>query len=302
MSRVVVAVGGNAIAPEGAFDAQRRTATETAADLAAAASTDLVMTHGNGPQVGTRLLEVAETDTPDRPLDVLVAETQATVGGLLQRGLATALDRPVAGLLTRVRVDPDDPAFDDPTKPVGPWYSASTAADQPFETSRVGEGDRPYRRVVPSPEPTAVPDAEAVRALLTADHAVICGGGGGVPVAETPDGPAGVEAVVDKDLTSALIAEAVDADRLVFLTDVPGAYLDYGTGAERLLESVGVDEAREYLEAGEFGEGSMAPKIRASVRFAEAGGEAVVASVDDPTAALAGDTGTRVHPPTSSAS
>lgn len=298
MSRVVVAVGGNAIAAGRSLDAQRRTATETATRVAEASDgTALVVTHGNGPQVGNRLLEVAESDTQDRPLDVLVAETQASIGGLLQRGLEAALDRPVAGVLTRVVVDPDDAAFDDPTKPVGPWYSPDEAAETPFETERVGEGDRPYRRVVPSPDPVAVPDADAIRALLDADHAVVCGGGGGVPVAEGPEGYEGVEAVVDKDLTTALIADAVDADRLVFLTDVPGVYLDYGTDDERLLDSLAPSNVREYLEGGEFGEGSMAPKMRACARFAEAGGEAVIARVDDPTAALSGDAGTVVQPP-----
>jgi len=303
VSRVVVAVGGNAIAGAESFDAQRRTATETATDLAAAADDrELVLTHGNGPQVGNRLLEVAETDTPDRPLDVLVAETQASIGGLLQRGLAAELDRPVAGLLTRVVVDPEDPAFEEPTKPVGPWYTEREAAETPFETAEVGEGDRPFRRVVPSPDPTAVEDAAAAGALLDAGHAVVCGGGGGVPVAPVA-GQAGVEAVeavVDKDLTTALIADAVDADRLVDLADVAGAYLEYGTDDERLLETADAATVRAYLAAEEFGAGSMAPKMRAAARFAETCGEAVVASVEAPGAALAGDAGTVVQPSNSS--
>lgn len=298
MSRVVVAVGGNAIVADGSFDAQRRTVRETAASLASAAGdAELVVTHGNGPQVGDRLLEVAETDTPDRPLDVLVAETQGSIGGLLRRGLDAELDRPVAGLLTRAVVDPDDDAFENPTKPVGPWYTEEEAADAEFETRAVGEGERPYRRVVPSPDPTAVPGTDAVDALLSADQAVVCGGGGGVPVARGSDGRRGVEAVVDKDHTTELVADAVDADRLVFLTDVPGAYLDYGTDDQRRLEEVPAGAVREHLAAGEFGEGSMAPKMRACARFAEAGGEAVVAGLEEATAALAGEAGTLVQPP-----
>jgi hypothetical protein len=165
VTRVVVAFGGNAIQADGSFDARRRTATETAASVAAAADgTDLVVTHGNGPQVGDRLLEVEASDAPDRPLDILVAETQAAIGSLLRRGLEPVLDRPVAGLLTRVVVDADDPAFDDPDKPLVPWYSEAEAAELAFGTARVGEGDRPYRRVVPSPTPESVPDAAAVRA------------------------------------------------------------------------------------------------------------------------------------------
>jgi carbamate kinase len=297
VTRVVVAVGGNAIEADGSFDARRRTATETAASVAAAAhGTDLVVTHGNGPQVGNRLLEVEASDVPDRPLDALVAETQAAIGSLLRRGLEPVLDRPVGGLLTRVVVDADDAAFDDPDKPVGPWYSEAEAADLAFETARVGEGDRPYRRVVPSPTPESVPDAAAVRALLDAGQAVVCGGGGGVPVVERSGGLEGVAAVVDKDLTSAALADAVDADRLVFLTDVDGAYLDYGTAEERRLEAVDPVTVRSSLADGEFGAGSMAPKMRAAARVAGSGGTAVVAHVEDPAGALAGEAGTVVQP------
>lgn len=301
VTRVVVAVGGNALAADGTFEAQHRTVRETAATLSAAIDDEqLVVTHGNGPQVGNALLEVEAVDTPDRPLDVLVAETQASLGGLLQRHLDAELDRPVAALLTRVVVDAADPAFDDPTKPVGPWYDADEATRTDFETKRVGSGERPYRRVVASPSPTDILDAEAVEALLSAGHAVVCGGGGGVPLVRTDSGFEGVDAVVDKDHTTRSIAEAVGADRLLFLTDVPGAYLDYGTDDQRRIESVDAETVRSYLEAGEFGEGSMAPKMRACACFAEAGGEAVIASIDDATAALAGETGTVVHPPNSS--
>lgn len=297
MTRLVVAVGGNALAAGGSFDAQRRTVVETADTFSEAVDDEdaLVLTHGNGPQVGNKLLEVEAADTPDRPLDVLVAETQASLGSLLGRALDARLDRPVSTLVTRAVVDPDDAAFGNPTKPIGPWYTQSEAADKPFETREVGEGEKSYRRVVPSPEPMAVPEAGAVDTLLEAGEAVICGGGGGVPVPPDDDGSESIEAVIDKDYTASIVADAVDADRLVFLTDVDHAYLNYGTDDQQALETVTPGAVRDYLDAGEFGEGSMAPKMEACARFAEGGGEAVIASIDEPGAALHGETGTTVR-------
>jgi carbamate kinase len=297
VTRLVVAVGGNALAADGTFDAQRRTVAATAESLADAVDSEdaLVLTHGNGPQVGNKLLEVAAADTPERPLDVLVAETQASLGSLLGRALDARLDRPVSTLVTRAVVDPDDEAFENPTKPVGPWYTESEAAEKQFETKDVGEGEKSYRRVVPSPEPTTVPETRAVAALLEAGEAVICGGGGGIPVGPDDDGSESIEAVIDKDYTASIVADAIDADRLVFLTDVPHAYLNYGADDQQALESVTASEVRDYLAAGEFGEGSMGPKMEACVRFAEDGGEAVIASIDDPAAALHGETGTTVQ-------
>jgi carbamate kinase len=298
VTRIVVAVGGNALAADGSFDAQRRTVAATAESLADAVDSEdaLVLTHGNGPQVGNKLLEAAAADTPDRPLDVLVAETQASLGSLLGRALDARLDRPVSTLVTRAVVDPEDAAFENPTKPIGPWYTQDEAAGKAFETKAVGEGERSYRRVVPSPEPTAVPETDAVEALLETGEAVICGGGGGIPVAPDDDGSESIEAVIDKDYTASIVADAVAADRLVFLTDVDHAYLDYGTDDQQALESVAPAEVRQYLDADEFSEGSMGPKMEACARFAEDGGEAVIASIDDPAAALHGRTGTTVRP------
>jgi carbamate kinase len=298
VTRIVVAVGGNALAADGSFDAQRRTVAATAESLADAVDSEdaLVLTHGNGPQVGDKLLEAAAADTPDRPLDVLVAETQASLGSLLGRALDARLDRPVSTLVTRAVVDPEDAAFENPTKPVGPWYTENEAADEPFETKDVGEGERSYRRVVPSPEPTAVPETGAVEALLEAGEAVICGGGGGIPVVPEDDGSERIGAVIDKDYTASIVANAVEADRLVFLTDVGHAYLDYGTDDQQALESVTPTEVRQYLDAGEFDEGSMGPKMEACARFAEDGGEAVITSIEAPAAALHGETGTTVRP------
>lgn len=298
MTRLVVAVGGNALAADGTFEAQRRTIASTAESLAGAVDEDdaLVLTHGNGPQIGHKLLEVEAADTPARPLDVLVAETQASLGSLLGRALDARLDRPVSTLVTRTVVDPDDAAFENPTKPIGPWYTEKEAANKPFETKDVGAGERSYRRVVPSPEPIDVSETGAVDALLEAGEAVICGGGGGIPVAPEDDGSESLAAVIDKDYTASLVADSVDAERLVFLTDVPCVYLNYGTDDQQALESLTPAEAREHLEVGEFGEGSMAPKMAACARFAEDGGEATIASIDDPGAALHGRAGTTVRP------
>jgi carbamate kinase len=256
---------------------------------------DLLLTHGNGPQVGNRLLEQAATDeTPDLPLDVRVAETQAQVGALLQRGLDAALATDFLTVVTQVVVDPDHPAFDDPTKPVGPTYDRETAEEKPFPVTEVEGG---YRRVVPSPPPETVVEREEIRAMVERGQGVICGGGGGVPVVRREDGIEGVAAVVDKDHTSRLLGTAVGAADLVLLTDVAGVSLDYGTPDERLLDAVDAATLRDHLEAGAFDDaaGSMKPKVEACLDFLDAGGErAVVTTPDRVEAALAGETGTRI--------
>jgi carbamate kinase len=299
---VVVALGGNTLlgrhAPWTADEqvaAVERTATRLATALAD--GYDLVLTHGNGPQVGNRLVQQeCASETPQLPLDVLVAETQAQIGYLLQRALDN--ERPSAAdavtLVTQVVVDGDDPAFDRPTKPVGPFYTEAEARDRPFETRRVTDGDRPYRRVVPSPDPVAVVERDEIARLLRRRKPVICAGGGGVPVVRD-GGLRGVEAVVDKDRTSALLAADLGADALVILTDVPNAFVDYGTPAQRPLRRIDADRLRDHLEAGEFAEGSMRPKVEACLRFVEGGGDrAVIARPADLGGALAGEAGTQV--------
>ncbi|MFB6207353.1 MAG: carbamate kinase [Haloglomus sp.] len=304
MSRAVVAIGGNAIAESGAdsWDEQVATVRETVAELAPLVRDrydEVVLTHGNGPQVGNRLLErEAADETPDLPLDALVAETQAQLGYALQRALDGLLDRSVASLVTQVVVDREALDAADPTKPVGPWYTAEEADAKPFETRQVGRGERPYRRVVRSPRPERILEAPEIRAVLDAGHPLVCGGGGGVPVVECGDGGfEGVPAVVDKDHTTRLIGEAVGATDLVFLTDVDHVYVGYGTDSERALGDVPAAELRTHLDAGEFPEGSMGPKVRACLAFLDGGGErAVVTRPEDVTAAVAGEAGTRVHP------
>lgn len=300
MPRTVVALGGNTLLQDGGSAADQQEKIGNAADVMATLANrgrDLLVTHGNGPHVGQLLLqqEALETDG-EHPLDVLVAETQAQIGYPLQRELGNRLDQQVTTVVTQSLVDPDDPAFEDPSKPVGPYYDAAEAAEKPFETAEVSRpsGERAYRRVVPSPEPRAVVEAEVLGEL--AEHAlVVCAGGGGIPVVRGEDGLRGVEAVVDKDRTSQVLAAAVDADELIVLTDVDAAYLDFGTEDQRPLGAVGASTLRRHLADGAFGEGSMAPKVEAAARFVENGGDrAVITSAERVEAALDGEAGTRV--------
>jgi carbamate kinase len=301
--RTVVALGGNTLlGRQGPWtiEEQRRVVEETAERVAAVieAGDDVVLTHGNGPQVGNRLLQQEHaTETPQLPLDVLVAETQAQIGYLLQQALDNRLESSPDSmtLVTQVVVDADDPAFAAPTKPIGPFYTATEAAEKPFETRAVASGDRPHRRVVPSPHPVELVEADEIASLVASGSLVICAGGGGIPVVRD-GGLRGVEAVVDKDRTSGLLALTLDAETLVVLTDVEYAYVNYDSLGERALERCTPDDCRTHLAAGEFGSGTMRPKVEACLRFVEAGGtRAVITTPDRLAEALAGDAGTQVR-------
>lgn len=323
--RVVVALGGNAIQPgdgKGTAAEQLRTVREACEQLAEVAlAHQLLLTHGNGPQVGAMMIQQrrAELEVPPLPLDVLDAATQGQLGYLLVQQLGNALrargsDLAVAALLTQVVVDPDDEAFAEPTKPVGPRYTETELAFRVERTTdRQGVepdaaaalltvGDETYRRisgdmwrrVVPSPAPVDIVEIDAVRALLAAGVVPVCAGGGGCPVARAGGELRGVEAVVDKDRTAALLARLVDAQALVILTDVDHVMLDYGTDAQRPLHDLTVAQARDLLAAGQFPAGSMGPKIEAAVAVAEGGGRAVITSLALAAAAVDGDAGTRV--------
>lgn len=302
MQRAVVALGGNALLGRdeaATIENQRRHARDTvlALDGLRERGYDLVLTHGNGPQVGSLLLEAESAAGTGYPLDVLVAETQAQIGYVVASEFDAAFDARTAVLVTRVVVRADDPGFDDPTKPVGPFYDEREAKSRDFHTARVTtpEGELAYRRVVASPEPTRVVESDRIRTLVADGATVVCGGGGGVPMVETRDGRSGVTAVVDKDHTSRLVAETVDATLLVMLTDVPCASRGFGTDAQEPIRSVTPDGARDLLDADVFGTGSMRPKVEACVRFVEdTGGRAVIC--DDATLdmALDGEAGTTV--------
>lgn len=301
--RTVVALGGNALLPPDSetADDQWRRVRETAVRLAALRERgrSLVCTHGNGPQVGNRLLEQEHTDTPDFSLDVLGAEIQAQIGYQLQQALDDTTDAAArtVTVITQTRVDPDDPRMDEPTKPIGPLYTAEEAARKPFATTEVKtEEGTAYRRVVPSPRPVEVLEADHVAALVHEDTTVVCGGGGGVPVVEENGELRGVEAVVDKDYTSRLVAERTDADDLLFLTDVDYAYRNFGEPDQEPIEEATPTDLRDLLDAGEFGEGSMRPKVEACVEFVEGTGQrAIVTTPENVEAALDGETGTHVR-------
>ncbi len=305
----VLAFGGNALLP----DPFRPEEQEQRADQLAQAvlmllqrSSGLVLVHGNGPQVGMILLRVEETRErlPAEPLDMLVAETQGSVGYLLSRALRNALRKhsshiEVASLLTQVVVDPADRAFAQPTKPVGPFYAAKTA--EFLSTKRgwdmVEEQGRGWRRVVPSPAPRRVVELEVIRQAVRFGGVVIAGGGGGVPVSEGEDGFDGVEAVVDKDRTAALIAKELHASSLVILTGVSHVSRAFGTPSAERIARVSSARARELIEAGEFPRGSMRPKMEAACDYVEARKQpAVITDMGHLRAALVGDDGTWIVP------
>ena len=284
----------------------RRRVEASARALAGLAAEDvrLAITHGNGPQVGDLLVqsEEARGKVARAPLDVLVAETQAQIGYLLQQALAnefTKLHRStgVASVVTQVVVDPHDPAFQHPTKPVGPLIRSDTEVMlkrargwQLVQDPRGG-----WRRVVPSPRPLEVIEVPAIRALLGAGFVVIAAGGGGVPVVRENGRIVGVEAVIDKDLASAVLAQNLAAERLVFATDVDRVALNYGTSEARYLPEMTVSEARRYLDAGHFPPGSMGPKVEAAIAFVSSGGrESIITSIARLGEALSGGPGTRI--------
>jgi carbamate kinase len=308
--RLVMAIGGNAILPakgEGDFASQRRRIGEVCRVLADLVEEghELAVTHGNGPQVGNLLLqnEEARSLVPALPLDVLVAQTQAQIGYLIQQALRNELTvrglrKGVATVVTQVLVDPDDEAFRNPTKPIGPYYRKEHEAmvKRAKGWTLIHDARGGWRRVVPSPRPLAIVEEAFIRRLMAADggeNVAIVTGGGGVPVVRRGGELVGVEAVIDKDLASAVLAEVLEADVLVLVTDVEKVALRFGTPRQQDLDRMTLAEARRYLEEGHFPPGSMGPKIEAAVRFLESGGaRAVVASLETVRAALEGTAGT----------
>ena len=307
-SRVLVALGGNAIAPPGADDpASQRSAVALAMSRVAELVLDgyeVAITHGNGPQVGNLMTknQIASSVVPAVPLDWCVAQTQATIGYLIVNALddelrAAGNRRPVTALLTRVRVDADDPAFEEPTKPIGRY----ALEDEAREHIADGEdwkpsGQKGWRRVVPSPEPREILDQDAIVNLLEAGTVIVATGGGGIPMIRDDNGLQGVEAVLDKDLSAALLAQAISAECLVIATDVEAAAINYGTPEQEWLGRVTPARLRELAEAGQFATGSMGPKVEACARFVEAtDGRAVITSLGSLRDGVTGVTGTVVE-------
>jgi carbamate kinase len=303
--RVVVALGGNALLRRGqvlSADNQRENARVACKALAPVAlEHELVISHGNGPQVGLLALQgSAYTAVDTYPLDVLGAQTEGMIGYMLEQEIGNELpfERHIATLLTMIEVDPEDPAFGHPTKPIGPLYDAAEAArlEQEKGWAFMADGDS-MRRAVPSPTPKRIFGIETIRTLLDRGVLVICAGGGGIPTVYGEE-PAtagrrlhGVEAVIDKDLASALLAAEIGADALVIVTDVDAVYTGWGTPEKQAIRRATPQE----LASAEFAAGSMAPKVRAACWFAErTGGFAAIGSIHDTQALLRGEAGTRV--------
>jgi len=305
--RIALAIGGNALiraGEHGTWEQQLGNAREIADEIAAlhAAGHQLLLTHGNGPQVGALMLQQAlgEAEAPPLPLDVLTAMTQGQIGYLLVTAIAQVEPSlPTAVLLTRTLVDPRDPAFRTPTKPVGPFYDHDDAGRLAEERrwDMAPDAGRGWRRVVASPRPREVLGTAHVCALLDAGTVVIAGGGGGIPVAPAASGLEGVAGVIDKDRCTAELALAVGADLLVLLTGVPRVAIDFGTRWERELSRITVSEAVRGLAGGEFPAGSMGPKIESAERFVETGGgRAVITAAGHVLAAVSGEDGTWIVP------
>jgi carbamate kinase len=308
--RIVVALGGNAMtaADGSARPEDQRRAIERAAEPLADLAVDgheLLLTHGNGPQVGNLLVknELAAAVVPPVPLDWCGAQTQATIGVLMLDALDAALDRRgsslrTAVLLSRTEVDANDPAFAEPSKPIGRYLPADQAAVMIQHGQQWQDRGEPgWRRVVASPQPLQCLDSAAALALLRAGYLVVCSGGGGVPVARTGDSLRGIEAVIDKDLTASLLAVTVAADVLIIATDVPGVMTGWGTDAARELGRTDPGQLRALAAAGEFAGGSMGPKVEAACRFTEQTGRpSVITSLERIGAAAILATGTVVLP------
>jgi carbamate kinase len=309
--KIVVALGGNAILQRG----QKGTATEQMENVITTARQivkmiqagyEVVISHGNGPQVGAILIqnELGTEKVPAMPMDICGAESQGLIGYMLCQALDNVMAeeaiqgrRPVC-VVTQVEVDPEDEAFSKPTKPVGPFYSEEIARQRMKENQEtwIDDSGRGWRRVVPSPDPKSIVEAEPIRHLVDEGYTVIASGGGGIPVVRDGENRLrGVEAVIDKDLASEKLAQEIDADIFMILTDVPKVALNYGTPEETWLGHVSAEELKGFEKEGHFKSGSMGPKVAAAVRFVEAGGKkAIISGLHEASAALEGNAGTHV--------
>ncbi|MGM0284701.1 MULTISPECIES: carbamate kinase [Enterococcus] len=306
--RVVIALGGNAILKPNqpaTVETQLANIQLSAEQIAKIEKLDhqIVVTHGNGPQVGNilRQNEEAKEVVPPFPLDVCNAESQGFIGYLMEQSIKNKIEQEeltsnVVTLLTQVEVAADDPAFEKPTKPIGLFYSEEEAKKMAEEKHWVMEEDagRGYRRVVPSPQPVTIHGVESMVHLLNQNTIVIAGGGGGIPIVKQAEGLKGIEAVIDKDRTGKKLAEQVDADVFMMLTDVNNVYINYGTPKQEKLTGLSVSEAQAYFDAGHFAEGSMGPKMEAAIAFAKQGKTAIICSLEEADLALLGEAGTRI--------
>ena len=309
MPIAVVAIGGNSLirpGQRGTLEEQRQNLAATCEGIAAVALAgyQVAVTHGNGPQVGDALLrsELAAEQVEPLPLDVCVAETQASIGYLLQQTLQECFERhglrrPVVTMVTQVLVSPRDGAFRNPSKPVGPFYTAEQAEQRRtnLRWQMVEDSQRGYRRVVPSPKPKVIVELDAIRGALASGALVIACGGGGIPVVFRRDRLVGIDAVIDKDRVSSLLAWELEAELFVISTSVDQVALNYGTPTQSLLDRMNIDEARRFLREGHFPPGSMGPKVEAAISYLERGGQTVIiTSPEKIPEALQGMAGSRI--------
>lgn len=306
--KIVVALGGNAIlSTDASAEAQERALAETAEKLAVLVEqgNELIISHGNGPQVGNLLLQQAAADSeknPAMPLDTCVAMTQGSIGYWMQKAMRQALkdrgiSKDVATVLTEVVVDVNDPAFENPTKPVGPFFTEEEVRSLSSEAVYKEDSGRGWRKVVPSPKPVNITEAPIVEQLIKQGVITISTGGGGIPVVEKDGKVVGVEAVIDKDFASEKLAELVDADLFIILTGVDNVYINYNKPDQKKLEVVTTDELKQYISEDQFAPGSMLPKVEAAILFAEQsqkGGETVITSLENLSNVINENGGTRV--------
>ncbi|MEH7125191.1 carbamate kinase [Bacillus sp. JJ1532] len=309
MSKIVLAIGGNAIIKEGqkgTLEEQQQNISESVEPVLGLIEqgNTVVITHGNGPQVGNSLIknQMAESVVPAYPLDVLDAETQGNLGYLIQQAFRNKMverniGRQVATIVTQAVVSKEDPAFGNPTKPIGPFYTKEEL-DKVLENEKISyieDSGRGYRRVVASPKPVTIVEKDAIQALLDKEITVITAGGGGIPVIEENGMLKGTNAVIDKDFASALLAAEINADYLFILTGVEQVAIHFGTPQQQNLFEMTVEEALRYMDEGHFPKGSMGPKIEAAILFLQKGGKnVIITSMDKLQDALEGKTGTRV--------
>jgi len=306
--KVVIALGGNALikrGQKGTSEEQFETTMKSVQDIVRMINEgwDVVITHGNGPQVGSILLQqdVAKGAVPPMPLDVCVAQSQGQIGYMIQQCMLNSLassntKKSVASVITQVLVDENDPAFENPTKPVGPVYRYDEALLRLKEGYILTQQRGGWRIVVPSPDPISIVEAEAIKKLIDSGVIVIAAGGGGIPVVRSEKGSIeGRKAVIDKDLASERLATEIGADVLLILTDVDAVYINYGSENQKKLGKVSLEEVEEYYRQGQFPPGSMGPKILAAIRFLENGGKkAIISSIEHAWDALEGKAGTQI--------
>jgi len=309
--KIIIALGGNALEDkdsDSTAESQLKIIKNTMKCLVdvIAAGYDVVITHGNGPQIGRIIIqnEVAKEITPAMPFDVCGAMSQGMIGYHIQQALGDELkkrgiDKPVATVITQVVVDKEDPGFNNPTKPIGPFYSKDEANKLIDEKGykMIEDSGRGYRRVVASPEPKRIVEIETIKTLINNNNIVITVGGGGIPVIEEKDGLKGVEAVIDKDLASEKLAEDVAADIFLILTAVDKVYLDYVKANRHGLHYVETSDMKQYIKGGHFAPGSMLPKVLAATKFVESkpGRKAIITSIDKAKDALCGLCGTIIE-------